>query len=323
MNFYPAFWKVAKHLDPEKIHRCTLQLLHALPSVAHCFSTLPSQAIQGHHLKWRNSLGIAAGLDKNAHALSFWNKLGMGCVEVGTVTPIAQYGNDRPRIFRLHNQNLINAMGFPNDGAELIYKKIMNFKSQQSSMPIWVNLGKQKDTAIVKASTDYNILIKRFAHITDALVINISSPNTADLRLLQQEAYLENLLGELSQTRDEENRNCPLLLKVSPDEKVEFYQKLPMLLKKYNWQGLIATNTTSQHSHGKGGLSGIDLFPKSFEVAKILAPICENLKLDFVFVGGLSNVEQLQQLKTLPIRFFQIYSAFIYQGPALFTKLLS
>ncbi len=323
MNLYSLFWKIAKKFDPEVIHHSTLQLLHALPGIANFFTVLPSEPVQGHHIQWRNSIGIAAGLDKNAYALKFWDKLGIGCIEVGTVTPLPQYGNDRPRIFRIDSKNLVNAMGFPSDGAELVFKQIMIFRSHiNSTLPIWINLGKQRDTPIANAASDYKLLIKKFAGVADALVINISSPNTADLRLLQQDAYLANLLSELNFARNNVRKTCPLLLKVSPDESLEFYQKLPALLKKHNWQGIIATNTTARHAHGKGGLSGVDLFQKSFEVAKILSPLCEDAKLDFVYVGGLSNSDQMQKLRALPIRFFQLYTAFIYQGPKSASTLL-
>lgn len=318
MNFYSLFWSIAKHTDPETIHHTTLQLLHTFPGLAKIFTANPHNHIRGHHISWRNSIGIAAGLDKNGLALNFWDQLGVGCIEIGTVTPKAQYGNEKPRIFRIKNQNLINSMGFPNEGADSIFKNLMKFKAlQTSSMPIWVNLGKQKNTSLSNASQDYNFLINKFATVADALVINISSPNTADLRLLQTATYLESFLHELSSMRDAVNKNCPLLLKISPDESLQFYQEISSLLKKYQWQGLIATNTTAQHSHGKGGLSGHDLFQKSFDIAKILAPECKRFDLDIVYVGGLSHVDQLKELQSLPIHFFQIYTSLIYQGPNL------
>lgn len=325
MNFYPYFWKLAKQFDPESIHHFSLNFLHAFPDIAALWKSLPMKTIKGFHITWSNPIGIAAGLDKNAIALNFWNKIGLGCIEVGTVTPRGQYGNERPRIFRLPNESLRNAMGFPNEGSEIIYKRISTYKAlyktPNSTMPIWVNLGKQKDTEILHATKDYVTLIHKFSSLADALVINISSPNTPNLRQLQNEQYLENLLATLSIARNSVNINCPLVLKVSPDESSSFYERLPRLLNKHQWQGVIATNTTAQHTFGAGGLSGKDLFEKSYSVAKILAPACIDSQLDFIYAGGLNNQQQINDLKKIGVRFFQLYSSFIYHGPSILEDL--
>ncbi len=323
MNLYPLFWHIAKKIDPEKIHHFSLHLLHAFSALANLWEPLGERPARGKHFTWRNSLGLAAGLDKNALALNFWNQLGLGCIEVGTVTPLPQFGNDLPRIFRHDNANLQNAMGFPNDGSNKIYQRLLHFKTyQRSHLPIWINLGKQKDTPLLTAYKDYEFLIQKFASVADALVINISSPNTPELRQLQSKEYLETLLHKLNTKRKSVAPSCPLLLKVSPDEELDFYNQLPLLIKNYQWQGIIATNTTSIHPYGKGGVSGAYLFEKSFSVAKILSPLCRQLDLDFVYVGGLSQRNQYEELKKIGVQFFQIYTSFIYQGPAILKKIM-
>jgi dihydroorotate dehydrogenase len=323
-NMYSLFWKFAQKFDPECIHHSTLHVLHTFPQLAKLWPSLPNHATQGFHIRWNNPIGIAAGLDKNALALDFWNTLNIGCIEVGTVTPNAQFGNDLPRVFRLPNQSLRNAMGFPNHGANALLKRIQKFRSfHKNSIPLWVNLGKQKDTTLLDAHKDYAFLIQKFGNVADALVINISSPNTPELRKLQTEDYLESLLHILATTRNQYTPKCPLLLKISPDEEESFYLKLPFLLKKHQWQGIIATNTTAQHNLGLGGVSGVYLFEKSYAVAKMLAPFCHKLELDFVFAGGLHQKKDFELLQSLNIKFFQIYTGFIYQGPKLLFDLIS
>lgn len=327
INFYPHFFHLAKKFDPEIIHDITISLLKFFPTISSFFSCAPTSPVRGHHLNWNNAFGIAAGLDKNADALPFWKNLNLGCIEVGTVTPCAQYGNPKPRIKRIDPMSLHNSMGFPGKGSQYVVKNLMFFNTfintGQYKTPVYVNIGKQKDTALTDAFKDYNGLIEKFIPYCDGLVVNISSPNTKDLRQLQSKEFLTEFLHQLSSVRNNFSVNFPLILKISPNESSTFYQDLPALLKRYNWQAIVATNTSNQHEFGNGGVSGLRLFETSYNIAKELSFECHHNQLDYIFAGGLMSLEQLIKLRELNIKFFQIYTALVYKGPSIFQELSS
>ena len=217
---YPLFKKIAFSLDPEIIHEHSIKFLSRYPLLGELFDQKISiierekyrVALNGP--SWSFPVGLAAGLDKNALALEFFSKLYFGAIEVGTVTPKPQDGNQKPRLFRYpESESLRNKMGFNNDGSENILRHLLSVS--KNDKVLGVNLGKNKVTPIEKAWEDYNILYRKFSKIIDYLVINVSSPNTPGLRGLQESDALEEILSSLETVRKDEP--CPLYLKISPD----------------------------------------------------------------------------------------------------------
>lgn len=326
INLYPYFFSIAKKIDPELIHDFTVFFMKSFPSLGNCFRyDHISKPVRGFHITWNNPLGIAAGLDKNADTISFWNNMKLGCLEVGTVTPFAQYGNAKPRIKRVFPMSIHNSMGFPGKGSNYVYNNISKFNSftdnSTSPIPLWVNIGKQRDTTLSSAHVDYEFLIRKFIHHCNSIVVNISSPNTKDLRDLQGKNFLSFFLDSLRSTRDLLRPDFPLILKISPNEENSFYQDLPSLISKYNWQGIVATNTSNQHDYNFGGISGEKLFDLSYNIAKAFSIECFKYKIDYIFAGGITGRKSIEKLIQLPIKFFQIYTGLIYNGPFIFQEL--
>lgn len=339
--------------DAETVHTLTLRLLHHFPNLSRLFFPIIrsdrlnnfylNSKTMGHHITWKTSLGIAAGLDKNAECLDFFQQIGVGAIEVGTVTPLPQKGNQRPRLFRdPQNGALINRMGFPSQGMHEVKKNIIAFKEkismQNSATPtlhLAINIGKQKETPLEKAYQDYLQLLEHFHDVADAIVVNISSPNTLDLRRLQTDQFLIPLLSEVANKRNQlahhfSSHKLPLLLKVSPDEHHDFYEKIVSSLLTYEWQGMIYSNTTTRHNYhqsiGLGGLSGQPLLnlatTSNLERLRNLSRNMHHAKLDLIYSGGIFSLKDISNLKKqlgnhAPI-FYQCYTGFIYQATSLY-----
>jgi dihydroorotate dehydrogenase len=321
MNLFKLFQSFAFRQDPEKIHDLSLKMFKYFPQLSSCFNT-PKLSDKYHyhdgHMQWDFPVGLAAGFDKNAMALDFFARLGFGAVEIGTVTKKPQDGNAKPRIWR-HEEiaSLTNAMGFPNLGHQIIRQNILN---TSHSTCLGVNIGKNKETQISETPSEYAYLYEYFAHCADYITINISSPNTPGLRSLQNKDALKEILVAVSEKRKDFAK--PLYLKIAPDLEKEALYDLVDLSKEFQLSGIIATNTTIQHSFGSGGASGQYLKELS---NKARTHICQAAKetpsLSIIGVGGIDSFADIHHFWKMGGSFVQIYTAFIYQGPQLLTDI--
>lgn len=316
---YKLFKTAAFQLDPEFIHEHSMDFLGMFPGLS---SSLFGKVELGDRFslnvggnKWPFPVGLAAGLDKNAMAINFFSQLPLGAVEVGTVTPKPQPGNDKPRLFRyVGEESLRNRMGFNNDGADALLERIQ--KSNSNGRLLGVNLGKNKVTPAEKACDDYATLYKSFAPVADYLVVNVSSPNTPGLRDLQGEEEMDRIFEALAPLRKEVS--VPLYLKIAPDLSDEGVLSLVEISKKHSLTGLIATNTTIMEERGPGGISGRLLAAKSKNVReKILQALKETPDIELIGVGGVSSSRDLFEFWQAGGKVMQVYTAFIFQGPGL------
>ncbi len=325
MSIYNLFKSCAFRLDPELVHNLTMKGMGSWPRVLAGFfsqeNVSPKYALEVAGLRWRFPVGLAAGLDKNALALPFFNQLYFGAIEVGTVTPKAQEGNPKPRLFRFEaEESLLNRMGFNNLGMDQVFENLHQLKPDQRPQVLGVNLGKNKTTAAALAAQDYCLLYERFAEIADYMVVNVSSPNTPGLRDLQEESALSEIFDGLADVR--QKRNLPLFLKVSPDLPEKGLDACVQIAKKYNLAGLIATNTTIVPERGQGGVSGKLLRHKSAQVRQyLLKQLRETPRIELIGVGGISSFDDVWDFWRQGGRAVQVYSAFIFQGPKLLSDM--
>ena len=275
-------------------------------------------------LKFRNPVGLAAGFDKNAKVYNEFSAFGFGFIEIGTVTPVAQLGNDKPRLFRLSSDNaLINRMGFNNDGVETVVKRL---KKRYTDIIIGGNIGKNKITPNEVANQDYIKCFEQLALYVDYIVLNISSPNTPGLTQLQNKKYLEKLLSDI-QYLNQQDYKKPILIKISPDLSLKQIDEILELVDQFNIAGLIATNTSSRRDMlkgnsnlidhiGRGGVSGAPLKNKS---KKIISYIHSKKgdDLPIIAVGGIMSGRDALELLRAGASLVQIYTGFIYNGPSI------
>lgn len=278
----------------------------------------------------RNPIGIAAGFDKNAEAVEGLDHLGFGFVEIGSVTPFHQAGNERPRVFRLeHDEAIINRYGFNSDGHEKVWHRLQQLRTNRRyDGVIGVNLGKNKSSE--DAVKDYVDGLKLFSPVADYLVINISSPNTPGLRLMQQKETLKNLLTEVVKTNRSLDFPKPIFLKLSPDLSEAELKDVCTIIKKRECKvdGLIVSNTTVDRSMVLnsaqraeiGGLSGKPLKEKS---TKMIEDVYKLTKGEVVIIGagGISNGRDVYEKVLAGASAVQIYTSFVYQGPPVVTNL--
>ncbi len=321
-------------LDPETAHHATLNALKA----AHCLGTLPllvkrpasdPRTVMG--ITFPNPVGLAAGLDKNGAYIDALAALGFGFIEIGTVTPRPQFGNPKPRLFRLPEaQAIINRMGFNNGGVDAL---VENVKRAKFKGVLGINIGKNADTPIEKAADDYLIgLRKVYAHAS-YVAINISSPNTKNLRQLQGGDELDALLGQLKAEQEklaqQHGKYVPLAVKIAPDLDADQIKNIAALFIKYSIDGVIATNTTLSregvenlpHGNETGGLSGAPVREKSTAVIRQLAAelnACagqgRGSALPIIGVGGILKGEHAQEKMRAGAALVQMYSGMIYRG---------
>ena len=277
-------------------------------------------------LRFPNRVGLAAGFDKNAIALEGLGSLGFGFIEVGTVTPRPQPGQPPPRLFRLPAARaLINRLGFPNDGAEVVAARLRHRKYRGV---VGVNIGKNAATPLERGIDDYVSCLRAVRRVADYVVVNVSSPNTAGLRTLQSPQLLEPLLSALLQERREAQlgRALPLLLKVSPDLSTAELQDIAALLRRLRMDGVVATNTTlSREEIGvtagtrDGGLSGRPLRPLA---TRTVAALRAALGPDFpiIGVGGIDSVSAAKAMRAAGADLIQIYTGLVYRGPSLVSQ---
>ena len=276
-----------------------------------------------------NPIGLAAGFDKDGRIYNPLFALGFGFVEIGTITPRPQPGNPKPRLFRLpEDKALINRLGFNNHGAEAVHQRLCQHPPQGV---LGINLGKNKNTPLAQAVEDYERGLETLYNHADYLVINISSPNTEQLRSLQQEAELEKLLSRLVQARNRQaessGRKVPMLVKLAPDwEDFALVQSLEVI-RKQDVQGIVATNTTlarpalqSRHADETGGLSGCPLRARATEVIRMIRQTV-GAELLIIGVGGVFSGADAYEKIRAGANLVQVYSALIYQGPGLVNHL--
>lgn len=320
-------------VDAECSHNATLWSLKKLHQVGLFRHTKPitQNPVECFGLHFANPLGLAAGLDKNAECIPAWAAMGFGFIEVGTITPRPQVGNPKPRLFRLpENQAIINRMGFNNKGVDYLVSQLQQVKS---SCPLGVNIGKNKETDINDAWQDYVACYQKVFQYADYVTVNISSPNTQDLRKLQQGDLLKSILLPLKEQQkalsDHYHKTVPILVKIAPDLERDELKTLLTDLLALQVEGIIATNTTilrpanlqSSHANESGGLSGEPLFEKSTNMIRTIYQEVGD-RLPIVAVGGIMSPEQAQMKLAAGAKLIQIYSGLIYKGPAFVKQII-
>ena len=315
-------------LDPEKAHHLTLHSLDLACRVGliKAHPRQPAESIEVMGLSFPSVVGLAAGLDKNGEHIDSLAALGFGFIEVGTVTPRPQPGNPKPRLFRLPEaEAIINRMGFNNLGVDYLIKQVEKAKFEGI---IGINIGKNFDTPIEKAIDDYLIGLKKVYPHASYVTVNISSPNTANLRDLQQKDQLGGLLSALKQEQQRLQKQygnyVPLVLKIAPDMDDEALNTVAETLLACEIDGVIATNTTVSreavenlpHGEEQGGLSGAPLTKRSTAVVKKLHEVLGN-QIPIIAAGGIMSAEDAQAKLDAGARLVQVYSGLIYRGPQL------
>lgn len=319
---YSFIQKILFHLPPEKAHFLALNGL----KWAHRFGLLPCFSFAKVNcnlmgLSFPNQVGIAAGLDKNGDYIETLAQLGFGFIEIGTVTPKPQIGNPKPRLFRSkQDKAIINRMGFNSKGMDYVLTRLN--RTQYHGI-LGINIGKNKETPIDAALNDYLLLFKQFAPFASYITINISSPNTADLRNLQQKHLLNPLLSTLKNEQknfyDQYQKYVPLVVKISPDLNKTELSELVSLLIAHKIDGVIATNTTlsrigvtkADFAKEQGGLSGAPLNEKSTTLIQTLAALLPP-SIPIIASGGVMDKKSIQEKLTAGAKLAQVYSGLIF-----------
>lgn len=268
-------------------------------------------------IAFRNRVGLAAGFDKNAEAFPGLVDCGFGFVEVGTVTPRPQAGNATPRIWRLKGGALLNHLGFNNVGLDAFEANLRKFLPAR--VPVFANIGKNKDTSVENAAEDYRLCLSRLEPLVDGFVINLSSPNTPGLRSLQSEKFVIEILKDW-------NSSKPVLIKLAPDLSNGELTAIAGWTESFSKvAGLVVTNTSralaEERGKSQGGLSGTPLFPRALECVTRVRPHMPSKLL--IGVGGISSLEDATKMRAAGADLVEIYTAFIYQGPSLIQSIAS
>ncbi len=324
--------------NPEKIHGFTIKLLRFFQKIR-IFNPLIKLLYQKTDskyekevfgIKFPNPIGLAAGLDKDGEAIDMLGMMGFGFVEVGTVTPVAQPGNPKPRVFRLkRNQGLINRMGFNNNGVEALVK---NIKQKYTKVIVGGNIGKNKVTPNENAVSDYLKDLRALHDYVDYIAINISSPNTPNLRELQNKEPLKKLLTALKDEDKKFEKSKPILLKIAPDLTNEQLDDIVEIVKETGIDGIIATNTTISRegidyseeeikAFGNGGMSGKPVNKRSTEVIRYLHQKT-NGEIPIVGVGGIFDADDVKEKLEAGACLVELFTSFIYNGPACVKNIL-
>ena len=334
---YKFLRKILFLFDPEFIHKISFQFLKILFLLPNPFSMWKYFfQIKNDKLKrevfgitFDNPVGLAAGFDKDAEIFDGLSSFGFGFVEIGTVTPIAQDGNPKPRLFRLTKDNaVINRMGINNDGVEEIMSRL---RRKKSNIIVGGNIGKNKLTPNELAINDYEICFEKLFDYVDYFVVNVSSPNTPGLRDLQDKEPLTKLLNHLQKINNSKSSPKPLLLKIAPDLTNTQLDDIVDIIRETRLNGVVATNTTINRCNlktdknkideiGNGGLSGMPLKERSTEVIRYLSEK-SNKSFAIIGVGGISSASDAIEKLDAGADLVQIYTGFIYEGPSLVKKI--
>lgn len=322
-------------LDPETAHELTLASIARLqgtPAQLAWASARVQDPVTVAGIGFPNRVGLAAGLDKNARCIDGLAAMGFGFIEVGTVTPLAQPGNPRPRMFRLAPAGaLINRLGFNNDGLDAFVANVRRSRHRDSDVVLGLNIGKNAATPIERATDDYLAGLAGVYPHADYVTVNISSPNTAQLRALQADAALDALLAALAARREglaaEHGRKVPLFIKIAPDLNEEQVRLIAAALLRHGMDGVVATNTTVgrqavaglPHAHEAGGLSGAPVFePSNRVIAQLRAELPAGFPI--IGVGGVMSGDDAVAKRRAGADLVQIYTGLIYRGPALVSQ---
>ena len=333
--YYPFVRKALFQLDPERAHEFTFQQLRRItgtPFEALVRQKVPAKPVNCMGLTFKNPLGLAAGLDKDGECIDALGAMGFGSIEIGTVTPRPQPGNDKPRLFRLVDaEGLINSMGFNNLGVDNL---VENVKKAHYDGVLGINIGKNKDTPVEQCKDDYLICMEKIYAYAGYIAINISSPNTPGLRTLQYGEALDDLLTAIKNKQNDlqvmHHKYVPIAVKIAPDLSEEELIQVADSLVRHNIDGVIATNTTLDRSlvqgmkncDQTGGLSGRPLQLKSTEIIRRLSQEL-NGRLPIIGVGGIDSVIAAREKIAAGASLVQIYSGFIFKGPPLIKEIVT
>ncbi len=332
-------------IDPEKAHYLTLSLFKIallIPGYGwfHNKKYLVNKASLEKNIcgiKFKNPVGLAAGFDKNAAYIPLMARLGFSHIEVGTVTPLPQPGNDKPRLFRLKDDmGLINRMGFNNDGVDVMVKNLSSTQTQKARVKyniiIGGNIGKNKNTSNEHAWEDYVICFEKLFDHVDYFAVNVSSPNTPGLRELQEKEPLKIILNKIQDINLKKSSPKPIFLKIAPDLSTDQLKEIHEIVKETKLNGLIATNTTIERDNlktkpaliekmGAGGLSGKPVYDRSNEVLWFLRREAGN-DLVIIAVGGINDARDVKEKINRGADLVQLYTGMIYEGPAIVRNIL-
>ena len=317
-------------LPPETAHHLVIGALHLGSNLPFALRALhgfepPQKPKTVFGLTFPNPIGLAAGFDKNAVALTALAALGFGFIEIGTVTAKPQPGSPRPRIFRYPEQKaLINRLGFNNDGAEVIAARLESLRQsgRWPAIPIGINIGKSKVTPIEQAADDYLHSFRLLVRFADYIVLNVSSPNTPDLRSLQGAGALQKLVQEIQ--KENQVASKPILIKIAPDLALSELEQIIAVCENNAVAGIIATNTTVEHTgipaglDQEGGLSGRPLREKSTEFVRA---ITTRSQLPVIASGGICDAISAKEKLEAGAQLLQVYTGYIYRGPALLREI--
>jgi len=330
---FQLYKRIAFLGDPEKVHDVSLPILEFiyksyLGKILH--KKIINKKTKQLNIDFDNPLGLAAGFDKNADYLNFISNIGFGYVEVGTLTPKPQSGNPKPRIFRLiKDEAIINHLGFNNKGIDYAINKIKKFNR---NIPIGINIGKNANTQIKDAFRDYEYCLRKSYSIADYITLNISSPNTKDLRQLQSGQNINDFIPSIKRLHDNlkkvYKKHTPLVIKIAPDISREDISEIINLVNSYDIDGIICTNTTidkssidESYKNLQGGLSGRPLYEQS---NNILREVCHQISKDktIIGVGGVDSPQSAKEKINLGANLIQIYTGLVFKGPGLIQSIL-
>lgn len=333
--FYSLIRKALFRLNPEQAHEITFrQLKYIMHSplqfmIRQSVNFKPTTCMG---LTFKNPLGLAAGLDKDGECIDAFGAMGFGFVEIGTVTPRPQPGNEKPRLFRLVEAGgLINRMGFNNLGVDNL---VENVKKAKYDGIIGINIGKNKDTPIEQGKEDYLICMEKIYSYAGYIAVNISSPNTPDLRLLQYGEALDDLLQSIKNKQhllaEQQQKYVPVVVKIAPDLTEEEIIQISDSLIRHQIDGVVATNTTLdrnlvkglRYSEEAGGLSGRPVQLKSTEIVRLLAKELKG-QLPIIGAGGIDSLIAAREKLVAGASLLQVYSGFIYHGPKLIKNIVN
>ena len=343
--FYHALRKLLFLFPTEDVHYFSMNCLKAACSVSSVKETIEKNFQYNHPslqknifgLTFKNPVGLGAGFDKNALYVRELEALGFGFVEIGTITPKPQPGNDKPRLFRLpKDKALINRMGFNNDGVDEIRKRLAHWKTENSKLKtenfiVGGNIGKNKVIPNEEAYKDYEICFKELFECVDYFVVNVSSPNTPNLRELQEKDALQKILSRLQDINYGIQKQKPLLLKIAPDLNQSQLDDIINLAFETKLDGLVVTNTTIERNNlntdkkeiekmGAGGLSGKPLQKKSTEILQYIIQNSDN-KIPVIASGGIFNGDDAIEKLNAGASLVQVWTGFIYEGPSIVKKI--
>lgn len=329
---YTTLQKILFRFNPETAHHLGM-LGMSIAKTAHLsgllVSEVPDSPVEVMGLQFRNAVGLAAGLDKDGDYIDALAAFGFGAIEVGTVTPRPQPGNPKPRLFRMPEyQAIINRMGFNNQGVDYLVEQVQKSSFRKNGGILGINIGKNATTPIEQAADDYLLCLDKVYTHASYVAINISSPNTKNLRELQKDEALDDLLGRLksrqTELADQHGHYVPMALKIAPDLDETQISAIADALRRHRMDAVIATNTTlgrqgiegSPYVNEAGGLSGAPVFEKSTAVLKQLAGHLAG-EIPIIGVGGILSGADAQAKIEAGAKLVQIYSGYIFRGPEL------